>query len=107
MEQLKKSIKMYNEEFGFGDKLPRLNKSFLINFIINIDNNKVFNSNDGTNYNERNYHNDLKKNGKLPLLKNGKISKNKMSKMKMEEIANYVNYYINGNLQFVELIFID
>ncbi len=107
MEQLKQSIKNYNEEYGFGNKLPRLNKNILINFIINIDNDKIFCSNDKTNYNERNYHNDLKKNGKLPLLKNGKISKSKLSKMKMEEIANYVNYYIRGNLEFVELIFID
>ncbi len=105
MEELKQSIKMYNK--AYDDKLPRLNKTILINFIINFDNNKVFNSNDKTNYREREYHDNLKKNGNYPLLKNGKISKSKLSKMKMEEIANHVNYYLVDDLNFLETLFIN
>ena len=103
MEELKQSIKMYNNQ-GIG-KLPRVNKTILINFIINIDNNKIFPISDSSNFMERKYHDNLKKDGKYPLLKNGKISKSKMRDMKIDTIANYVNIYIQNDWAFLELFF--
>jgi|TARA_R110000803_G_scaffold158497_1_gene222763 hypothetical protein len=104
MEELKQSIKMYNNQ-GIG-KLPRVNKTILINFIINIDNNKIFPSSDSANYNERGHHDNLKKDGNYPLLKDGKISKHKMRNIKIDTIASYVNIYIQNDLAFLEMLFI-
>ena len=95
---------MYNNQ-GIG-KLPRVNKTILINFIINIDNNKIFSSSDSANHKERKYHDDLKKDGKYPLLKDGKISKHKMRDIKIDTIASYVNIYIQNDWAFLELLFI-
>jgi hypothetical protein len=102
MEELKQSIKQYNDQEN--GKLPRVNKTILINFIINIDNNKIFSSSDSANYQERTYHDNLKKN--YPLLKDGKISKHKMRDIKIDTIASYVNIYIQNDLAFLELLFI-
>ena len=107
MEDIKHYIKLYNDEqYDKSDKLPSVNKSHLVSFIINMDNDRIFPSHDEANNCERQRHNNLKNNGMYPVFKNGKISQSGLYKFKKDKLAEYVFSFIQGNSDFVAFLFI-